>query len=90
MEYSNLYGCKNKEEAKVMVRESWSDDVDSNEFTAYFGDYSKGIECFKRWINYRGHMIEVRLYLRIDTDWTGVSYKCITKDNKDHTEDLLK
>lgn len=80
-----FYGCKTEEDAKVKIVEIYD-----KRYTAYFGDYNKGIDCFSKWFNVTGESILILLYININNKWIGVTIKFINSDNIDMTEDYLK
>jgi hypothetical protein len=91
MEKIKYYGCKSIEDSNVKIVEEYiTSDLNEIEYTAYFGSYDKGFNCFRNWNNYVGVNINLRIYVKISNNWIGVAYKHITKDNIDDTENQLK
>ena len=86
MEHNKLYGCKSQTEAKVKIVEIYDD----TKYTAYFGDYNKGIDCFEKWYNVTGKSILILLYININNKWVEATIKCISTGNIDITETYLK
>ena len=84
------YGCSSAEDSAAKIVEEYVSVAGSYRYTAYFNEYDRCINCFKKWVNYLGININVTIYLKIDDEWVGVVYKHITKDNIDDTEDHLK